>query len=321
MKIILTERQFRRLKEDSLASTTLSDLSTIADVWERDLDGKYLKRYRRNKKEHVKRVQTMLDLLGYDVGHYGDGEPVIDGIYGPDTAEAVRDFQKDTFSDPIEWDAIVGPITYTELWNEMGELADESDSTVDELIIYGLPDVQDTTPPGEDDDEYEEDDDEYEYEDEYEIDYDYDSDLGDKIVKKAEERLGEPYQLGDEFNGRGGDCSGLIDWVFRNIPELDSPGRETTSSLSREEGLVRGNNNWDETKKGDVLLFDKGPSGYGHTGFVHNKDGNVIDMIHSSGGKGVNIKKDVSKNSYYKRKYMGYIPFEYFLVDKNERMA
>ena len=91
--------------------------------------------------------------------------------------------------------------------------------------------------------------------------------------------------------------------------------------MSKSKGLVRGNNNWDETKKGDVLLFDKGPSGYGHTGFVHNKDGNVIDMIHSSGGKGVNIKKDVSKNSYYKRKYIGYIPFEYFLVDKNERMA
>ena len=162
MKIILTERQFRRLKEDSLDSTTLSDLSTIADVWERDLDGKYLKRYRRNKKEHVKRVQTMLDLLGYDVGHYGDGEPVIDGIYGPDTAEAVRDFQKDTFSDPIEWDSIVGPITYTELWNEMSELADESNSTVDELIIYGLPDVQDTTP--------------YDYEHDHEHEHDHEED-------------------------------------------------------------------------------------------------------------------------------------------------
>ena len=308
MKLIITERQLKILNEYSVTE----------DLWEKDLDGEYIRRYRKNKKTNVKRVQKMLVILGYDIGHYSDGEPLIDGIYGYKTANAIRQFQEDSFDDRKQWDKIVGPITYTELWNQVGEIADESDSTVDELIIHGLPDVHDMTPPGEDDDEYEEDDDEYEEEDD---EYEDNLGLGDKIVRKAEERLGEPYKLGDKFNRRGGDCSGLVDWVFRNIPELDSPGRDTTSSLSREEGLVRGNNNWDETKKGDVLLFDKGPSGYGHTGFVHNKDGNVIDMIHSSGRKGVNIQKDVSSNRYYKRKYMGYIPFEYFLVDKNEMMA
>ena len=125
MKILISERQLKRLKEDSLeseTSTTLSNLSTTADMWQLDLGGKYLKRYKRNNKDYVKRVQTMLTLLGYDVGHYGDGEPVIDGIYGPDSVEAVREFQKDSFVEPIEWDGIVGPKTYTELWNEVGEL-------------------------------------------------------------------------------------------------------------------------------------------------------------------------------------------------------
>ena len=159
MKLIITERQLKILTENS----------TTKDVWEKDLGGEYLRRYRRNDKTNVKRVQKMLVMLGYDIGHYSDGEPLIDGIYGYRTANAIRQFQEDSFDDRKQWDKIVGPITYTEFWNQIDEIANESDSTVDELIIYGLPDVQDTTPSDEEGDHEHEHDHEHDYEeDEYE---------------------------------------------------------------------------------------------------------------------------------------------------------
>ena len=143
MKIKITERQLIKIKEDSESSetlTTLANLTSTADKWQQDLDGKYLRRFRKNNKKHVERIQTMLTLLGYDVGHYGDGEPMIDGIYGPDTAEAVRKFQRDTFIEPIEWDSIVGPKTYTELYEDIDELASEHLMSVEEILKIGLDD-------------------------------------------------------------------------------------------------------------------------------------------------------------------------------------
>ena len=53
--------------------------------------------------ERVKKVQTLLQRLGYDVGDTG-----IDGKYGPRTEKAVRRFQQDN---GLQVDGIVGPET------------------------------------------------------------------------------------------------------------------------------------------------------------------------------------------------------------------
>lgn len=332
MKILISERQLKRLKEDSLeseTSTTLSNLSTTADMWQQDLGGKYLKRYKRNNKDYVKRVQTMLTLLGYDVGHYGDGEPVIDGIYGPDSVEAVREFQKDTFVEPIEWDGIVGPKTYTELWNEVGELGDEHAMTVDEIILLGL---DDENIMGDDDDvHYKGDEDEEEEESEETEFFDVDETevdrIGREVVAKASERIGEPYKWGGTFDGTGGDCSGLVDWTFRHVEGVDSPGRDTTSTLKREEGFKSGKDNYDEVKPGDILLFDG--KKYRHTGIVTDVNGGKVSMIHSAGSgwdkgtkRGVQITDDTFYgHNYFRNNYMGYVPLEYFMVDKEKFLA
>jgi peptidoglycan hydrolase-like protein with peptidoglycan-binding domain len=50
----------------------------------------------------VKELQTKLQSLGYDVGP-------IDGIFGPLTERAVKQFQKDN---RLKVDGIVGPQTY-----------------------------------------------------------------------------------------------------------------------------------------------------------------------------------------------------------------
>ena len=320
MLIKITESQFKKiiLREDEsiigklgktiggVTTAANQSLSKNADEWQRDIDGRYLKRYKSNEKSHVKRVQKMLVALGYDVGQHG-----VDGVYGPDTADGVLKFQKDVFKDPMEWDKIVGPHTYTKLYEEITKEAKFHDKGVEELINS----VEEGVVGDEEEVEHHE----IEYDDE-ESDGVYDHEevdltIGDKIVKTAEERLGEPYKWGDEFDGKGGDCSGLVDWTFRHVEELDSPGRDTTGSLKREKGFRKGKKNWGETKKGDILLF--GRSGRGknarHTGFVHKRDCNNVDMIHASGSNGVNILKDVFNNNYYRRKYIGYIPYEYFM--------
>ena len=335
MKIVITEKQLKKIKEDSESSetlTTLSNLTSTADKWEEDLDGKYLRRFKKNNKEHVKRIQTMLTLLGYDVGHYGDGEPVIDGIYGPDTAEAVRRFQKSTFVEPIEWDSIVGPKTYTELYVDIEDLGDEHAMSVEEILLLGL---DDENIMGDDDDPHYKDDEDDEESDEENDDIesidgevsDEITKLGREVVNKASERLGEPYVWGGEFDGVGGDCSGLVDWTFRNVEGVESPGRDTTSTLKREKGFKAGKSNYDEVKPGDILLFDGKKAK--HTGIVSDVNGNTISMIHSAGTgwdkgtkRGVQITNDTFNDyKYFRNNYLGYVPLEYFMVDKGDVMT
>lgn len=337
MRLKISERQLRRIKEDSESSetlTTLANLSDTADKFLDDLGGKYLRRYRKNNKNSVKRVQTMLTLLGYDVGHYGDGEPVIDGIYGPDTAEAVRHFQKNTFIEPIEWDSIVGPKTYTELYDDIEELGDEHAMSVEEVLLLGLDDENimgdDDEPHYNDEEEEEEEKKELDWDDVEDGDYEISDKvikLGREVVDKASERLGEPYVWGGEFDGVGGDCSGLVDWTFRHVDGLDSPGRDTTSTLKREEGFRGGRNNYDEVKPGDILLFDG--KNAKHTGIVSDVNGNKISMIHSAGtgwDKGTNDGVQVTNDTfndykYFRNNYLGYVPLEYFMVDKEDIMT
>ena len=150
------------------------------------------------------------------------------------------------------------------------------------------------------------------------------SSIRQKIVDKAYSRLSEPYEWGHEFevesddgnpDGKGGDCSGFIDWVLRNVSGINSPyrGRETSNELRK---LVTNDNMGRKNglDKGDILIFTPASGEFtdeekvGHVGFVYDVRGGKVDMIHSSKSKGVNILKDVFTNSYYKNHYYGAIP-------------
>ena len=327
--IRLTERQLNNMVKMVLLREGSMEMEDGVDVWKKDLDGKFFKRYRSNDKEDVKRIQKMLLILGYEVGPHG-----VDGIYGPDTARAVKRFQEDIFADPLEWDKIVGPKTYSKLYELVEEVAIDNDLDIEEIIELtgdeGYINYEDEN----DDDayDYEEEIEDEEYEEYDDQEYDY---LADEIIDKASEQIGQPYSWGCEFDTEnekaGGDCSGLIDWTFRHIPELESPGRDTTSKLQKSPGFIKGKNNWDEVQKGDVLLF------YGknadHTGFVANVDGDSIDMIHSAASKwdedattGTQLTRDIfntqyvnhrgKRKAYFRDHYIGYIPYEYFKIDE-----
>ena len=97
--------------------------------FEKDLDGKLIKRRGKNTKKFVERIQKMLFLLGYDLGIHG-----VDGKFGTDTEKAVKEFQKDVFTDKEEWDGIVGPITYEELIVDIDTIASEENIGREDLI-------------------------------------------------------------------------------------------------------------------------------------------------------------------------------------------
>jgi len=149
-----------------------------------------------------------------------------------------------------------------------------------------------------------------------ECEYTSDSEIRQKIVDKAYTRLGEPYKWSCEFNEKGGDCSGLIDWTLRNVDGIDSPynGRETSCVLHN---LITGGNKGRKNNlgKGDILIFYPRSKKWtctednpGHVGFVYDTDGDKVDMIDAASGKGVRILKDVFNKRIGKNRYYGVIP-------------
>jgi len=117
-KVIITERQLNKIinlfEDTNLAGDKVSD-------FDKDLEGKLVYRWGRNRPAHVKLIQKMLIELGKDLGTNGD-PPGVDGQYGPLTTKAVEEFQEETFpDDENEWDGVVGPITYEALINAIAE--------------------------------------------------------------------------------------------------------------------------------------------------------------------------------------------------------
>lgn len=77
-----------------LLKRSLANAGLVEDEYEK---------YQSNIKKRVIQIQRFLQDLGYDLGASG-----IDGITGPDTKRAVREFQKDH---GLPVDGIVGPQT------------------------------------------------------------------------------------------------------------------------------------------------------------------------------------------------------------------
>jgi hypothetical protein len=110
-----------------------------------ELDGQLIRRWSKNNKEHVERVQKMLISLGYDIGSYGSNGDGVDGKYGKYTEKGVKEFQEDMMpEDPNQWDGVMGPITYNHLKDGVEEKAEDEGVTTDYLVGNTGDDVIDT---------------------------------------------------------------------------------------------------------------------------------------------------------------------------------
>lgn len=136
-KIIITESQLKRViieRSVEYSLTNNTDTNEKLDLFDIDMEGEILQRWGGNDKKNVRRAQSMLALLNYDIGNYGPNKDGIDGIYGPYTKNGVIEFQKDVFEDSNEWDGMVGPKTYDKLIELVDEMADTAGVDREELI-------------------------------------------------------------------------------------------------------------------------------------------------------------------------------------------
>ena len=120
--------------------------------------------------------------------------------------------------------------------------------------------------------------------------------VGNKIIKSAESQLGKPYVWGAEEESEGGfDCSGFVYWTYNDAGVTIPRGTAATywNSATKVDK--------DNLMVGDLVFFDadSARSGVDHIGIVHSINGDgTIDIIHSEGGEGVNIQKDITNGFY-----------------------
>lgn len=122
---------------------------------------------------------------------------------------------------------------------------------------------------------------------------------GAKLISFAKTMIGIPYRYASSNPNIGFDCSGFVNYVFKNFgftvprssPEFVFAGRPVKL---------------ENAKVGDILIFTgSNPKRrkIGHVGIVYKIKGDQIEFIHSSSGKsrGVTI---TTMDHYYKSRFM-----------------
>jgi len=115
-----------------------------------------------------------------------------------------------------------------------------------------------------------------------------------RIVARAHELIGEPYQWGGESLKSGFDCSGLLVYLYRSVAKRTLP-RTTASMIAQRQNAVRRN----ELRPGDAVFFNhNGEGAASHVGLYIGDN----RFIHApSSGKTIRI--DSLDNGYWQRSY------------------
>jgi cell wall-associated NlpC family hydrolase len=121
----------------------------------------------------------------------------------------------------------------------------------------------------------------------------------DSIILYARQYLGTPYLYAGNDPKKGFDCSGFVNYVFKNynitLPRSSSGFKNLGTKLSPE-----------DFKVGDILVF----YGYrdrtivGHVGIICEANGMHSKFIHASSGKAGSVTiSDLDSDHYSKRYY------------------
>ncbi|WP_084303876.1 C40 family peptidase [Phytopseudomonas flavescens] len=113
------------------------------------------------------------------------------------------------------------------------------------------------------------------------------------VVKRALGALGTPYRWGGTSLERGFDCSGLVNYAFRKVDDLDLP--RTSRALSRVDGpkVAKG-----KLEPGDLLFFRIRGRSVDHVAIYLGND----RFIHAP-RRGSSVRIDKLSDGYWKKHF------------------
>jgi cell wall-associated NlpC family hydrolase len=118
------------------------------------------------------------------------------------------------------------------------------------------------------------------------------------LIQFAKKLLGAPYRYASSNPKRGFDCSGFVNYVFKNF-KINLPRG------SRGIGVFGAGQKPEEFKVGDVLVFYgfKDKTRVGHVGIICEAAGMNSKFIHSSSGKGHGVMISKLGSDMYTRRF------------------
>lgn len=114
-----------------------------------------------------------------------------------------------------------------------------------------------------------------------------------EVLDRALAALGTPYRWGGTSLKHGFDCSGLVQYAFKPLAELDLP--RTSRALSRVRAPSVGRA---DLEPGDLLFFKIRSRSVDHVAIYLGND----RFIHAP-RRGANVRIDRLNNSYWKRHF------------------
>jgi len=118
------------------------------------------------------------------------------------------------------------------------------------------------------------------------------------IIRFAKKLMGTPYRYASSNPGKGFDCSGFVNYVYKNF-KISLP-RSSVGFASYGPGLKP-----DQFKVGDVLVFYgfKNKTKVGHVGIICEADGMNSKFIHSSSGRSKGVTISSLGSTMYARRF------------------
>ena len=121
--------------------------------------------------------------------------------------------------------------------------------------------------------------------------------LSDSLIDRGKTLLGTPYRYGGSSRKSGFDCSGFVNYVYREELGIDLP-RNTQALLKMNAPLVARA----DLEPGDLILFnDRGRGRVSHVGIYMGDD----QFIHSSSSRrGGGVRVDSLNSRYWNASYL-----------------
>ncbi|MCY1259990.1 Murein DD-endopeptidase MepH [compost metagenome] len=115
------------------------------------------------------------------------------------------------------------------------------------------------------------------------------------VTKLAYRMIGIPYRWGGMSPKRGFDCSGLVNYVFKDVDEVDLP--RTARAIFNQKGNPRVDR--DKLQPGDLVFFRIRSRSVDHIGIYVGND----QFIHAP-RRGKNVRVSDLNGKYWKRHYL-----------------